>query len=143
LVLTNGKTEFFAKNKKESELWQRIICRIVDINNGEKEPFRAGYSLAWETLQAMKHVEDEQNRVASKSRSSLKDTEYKSNNMDFSYKGVQGLLYKRIEDIKVYHTQGWHMKFFRINFLDTAIQIFESESAFKKKNAKCNVIWLQ
>ena len=51
----------------------------------------------------------------------MKDTEYKSANMDFSYQGVQGLLYKRIEDIKVYHAKGWHKKFFRVNFLDTAM----------------------
>ena len=41
--------------------------------------------------------------------------------MKIMWKGVSGILYKRIEDLKVYHTKGWHRKFFNINFSDTAM----------------------
>jgi hypothetical protein len=57
---------------------------------------------------------------------SHRNVDYQSKNMDFSYQTVSGLLYKRIEDMKVYHTSGWHQKFFKINFIDTALQIFDS-----------------
>jgi len=52
LVTTKGETKFLARTQKEVEMWMRIICRIVDINAGKREPFESEYSLAWENLQA-------------------------------------------------------------------------------------------
>ena len=50
LIQMQSKTDLFAKSLKECELWQRIICRIVDLNNGKQEPFKNAYSPAYENL---------------------------------------------------------------------------------------------
>jgi len=47
-------------------------------------------------------------------------------------------LYKRIENLKVYHRKGFHKKVVKINFNDLCMQIFDNSGASKPDA----VIWL-
>lgn len=60
--------------------------------------------------------------------------------MDFTYSGCEGLMYKRIEDLKVYHSSGWNKKYFKIVFEDSILQIFDSQKKIKERPK--NLIWL-
>jgi hypothetical protein len=54
LVEENSKeTALYAKSKAEAEVWMQIFCRIIDLNNGEREPVNTLYSAAYESL--LKH----------------------------------------------------------------------------------------
>ena len=66
--------------------------------------------------------------------------DYNSATMDFSYNGCQGLMYKRIEDIKIYHSSGWHKKYFKIIYDDSILQVFDSKNNLDKRPKA--IIWL-
>jgi len=57
------------------------------------------------------------------------DVEYSSSQMDFNYFGVQGTLYKRINNVKVYHGESFHAKFFQISFSDNLLKVFDSNTS--------------
>jgi len=65
---------------------------------------------------------------------------YSSPSMEFTYSGCEGLMYKRIEDIKLYHTSGWHKKYFKIVFEDSILQIYDSKHELHKRPK--TLIWL-
>jgi hypothetical protein len=53
---------------------------------------------------------------------------FKSPNMLFEYFGVQGTLYKRIEDLKIYHTGGgFSKKYFQLSFSKGQLQIYKED----------------
>ena len=56
---------------------------------------------------------------------------YRSAKLLFNHSGVKGTVFKRIENVKVYHSSQWHTKFFSINFRENALEVFETESTNK------------
>jgi hypothetical protein len=128
------KTTFitcYARTKHEMHLWCRIICRIVDINNGAREPF-SGYSQALDLfLKRIKNiVGGVQDAVQPKRKV---DISYRSNDIDFNYNGVEGRMYKKIDSVKVYHSSTWHTKYFRINFQENKLKIYDNEHSVTPK----------
>ena len=130
LVLATKTSELFAKTQKECDLWIRVFCRIIDINCGRREPFEDSYSPTWENILLRRKI-DNKKLMNGKGEDFLRNVDYHSPNMDFSYLEVTGLVYKRIEELKMYHVKGWHKKYFRINFGEEKLEIFNSE---KKSN---------
>jgi hypothetical protein len=112
----------YARTKHEMYLWCRIICRIIDINNGASEPF-TGHSQAFNWF--LKRTKNTSGGVKDKSLLRPSIT-YRSNDLDFNYNCVEGTLYKKINNVKVYHSSTWHTKYFKIHFKENNIKIFEN-----------------
>jgi hypothetical protein len=60
--------------------------------------------------------------------------------MDFTYNTCEGIMYKRIEEVKIYHSSGWHKKYFRIVYEDSILQIYDSKKKIDEKPK--NIVWL-
>ena len=52
--------------------------------------------------------------------------DYKSAFLDVNYFGVQGTLYKKIENLKIFHDAMFHYKFVVINFKESQIHFYNS-----------------
>ncbi len=53
---------------------------------------------------------------------------YKTPHLDFEYFGVQGKMYKRIENVKVYHKTAFHARHFRIDFQKEKLHIYKENT---------------
>jgi len=119
----------YARTAKERMLWLRVFCRVIDVNNGMSHPFNS-YSPEFKKCKelAKKGIEKigkaatdfhnngklPQNRLST--AQNLPALTYKSPHLDFNYFCVQGCLFKKIENVKIYHESSFHKKYYRVNF---------------------------
>lgn len=110
LYIKSRLFECYVRTDSERDLWIQAICRIIDSSSGKR--------LKWNdpqlTFEKVKKAREQAN-VRQKNLDPYKIA-HRSAKMDFNYSGVQGTLYKKIQNVKIYHSSQWHTKYFIVNF---------------------------
>ena len=105
----------------------------MDVNNGMTGPF-TGFSPAYNKVKeqykySLLRAAKMSKGIATQRRMGNFDFDsiYKhvSDQLDFQYDSVQGFLYKRIENEKIYHSSAFHKKFYRISFPESQLLVFD------------------
>lgn len=110
VTMVNGKTNYFARTSRERELWVETLCKIIDLNNGHYigERESPSYDQVKQKQEKRPNNFKKSERTQLHSMRNKPEVEYSSSHMDFNYFGVQGTLYKRINNLKVFHDANFH-----------------------------------